>query len=152
MPIFASWLPRTMFPPPMTSPTAAPSVVTWTTSSHSRFIVSKSNPNPLSPASASPDSLMRTRGYLSSVMKKVWEFRRLGVWALYLSPKPPNTQTLKRRSRLAHLEAREPAHLDVLAGLAGHFFHEISDGLLVVADPGLAEQRHVLVERFYLAL
>src|SRR3954466_10131810 len=106
-----------MLPPPMTRPTDAPKRVTPTTSSQRRVIVSKSNPNPLSPASASPDSLIRTRGYLSAV---------------------------KRFSRLADLESREATDLNVLAGLRGHLLHEIADGLLVVPDPRLVEQRDVL--------
>src|SRR5688500_1972245 len=117
MPIFASCVPRTMLPPPMTTPTDAPTRETLQTSSASRSIVSKSNPYPFSPASASPESLISTLGYLSS-----------------------------GRLRLADLKPDEPPHLDVLARFAGQLLHELAYGLLVVAYPGLIEQRDILVE------
>ena len=65
MPCVASWPPRTILPPPITSPSPAPSAVTCWISPASRSIVAKSMPKPLSPASASPLILRRTRGYLS---------------------------------------------------------------------------------------
>src|SRR6185436_17365557 len=114
MPIFASCVPRTMLPPPITTPTDAPSFVTATTSSQRRWTVSKSKPNPFSPARASPDNLIRTRGYLSA-------------------DKPV--------SGLADLEPGEPPHLNVLASLCRHLLHQVTNRSLVIANPRLVQQR-----------
>src|SRR5918992_2092682 len=115
-----------MLPPPMTRATVALIRTTATISSARRLIVSKSKPMPLSPARASPESLTRTRGYLTPAGDS-------------------DTQLLG-----AELEPDEAAHLNVLAGLRRHLLHEIGDGLAGVAHPRLVHERDVLVERLEL--
>src|ERR1051326_2230311 len=117
-----------MLPPPITRPSAAPVPTTETTSSARRLTVSKSYPNPLSPASASPESLSSTRGYFRSLIQD------------------------DRRSRFAQLVADEPADLHVLAGLGRGLLHEVADRLLGIAHPRLVHQRDVFVKRLHLAL
>src|SRR5690348_17851508 len=124
-----------MLPPPITMPSAAPVATTETTSSASRFTVSKSYPNPLSPARASPESLSKTRGYFRSLMNE--------------SSSEVNDPPA---SRFAQLVANEAPHLDVLTRLRGRFFHEIADRLLGIAHPRLVEQRDVFIECLDLAL
>src|SRR2546428_11479371 len=127
-----------MLPPPMTRPTAAPSFTTPTTSSQRRFIVSKSNPNPLSPASASPESFMRTRGYLSVIATTL-----VGLSACRRADKPPSVVL----SRFTHLEPRDATDLHVLSRLTGYLLHEIAHRPLGIAHPGLMHQADVLVVR-----
>src|ERR1043166_7337620 len=128
IPVFERIEPRTMLPPPITRPSAAPVPTTETTSSARRLTVSKSYPNPLSPASASPESLSSTRGYFRSLIQD------------------------DRRSRFAQMVADEPADLHVLAGLGRGLLHEVADRLLGIAHPRLVHQRDVFVKRLHLAL
>src|ERR1700722_3792616 len=137
MPWSASWRPRTMLPPPITMPTSTFKLTTSRISSANRSIVTKSNPRPLPPASASPDSLRRTRGYLTSQPR--------GPLATADSA-PAATSLL-----LAHLEPSEPSHGDLLAHLGREFVHQIGNRLLGIAHPLLVQQGDVLVERLDLA-
>src|SRR5690606_10893753 len=59
-----------------------------------------------------------------------------------------------RRPSLAELVADEPAHHDVLAGLGGHFLHQLTDRLLAfrVLDEHLLHERVVLEELLHLAV
>src|SRR5262249_28314365 len=75
--------------------------------------------NPRSPASASPESLRRTRSYARSATRLL----------------------------VAHLETHEPLDRQPLSALAG----ELSDRLLVVANPRLLEERVLLVQLLDLA-
>src|SRR5215831_18231359 len=138
MPVFDRCEPRTMLPPPITRPTDAPVLNTETTSSASRFTVSKSYPKPLSPAKASPDSFSKTRGYFSSGMRVCSSLVSASEWC------PPDLRS--------QLIPHEPANLDVLARLGRDLFHQIADRLGRVAHPRLVEQRDVLVERLHLPL
>src|SRR3954467_3228264 len=101
----ASCDPRMMLPPPITTPTEAPVSMTPWSSSANLETVSKSNPNPFPPASASPESFSRTRGYLRSAM----------------------------RSDFSQLVTDEATDLDVFAGLGRDFLHEVADTLLRLA-------------------
>src|SRR6476646_8685087 len=101
MPVLDSCEPRTMFPPPITRPTEAPVPNTETTSSARRPTVSKSYPNPLSPANASPDNFTKTRGYFRSGMLVCSSLVFGAAWT-----GGSNSQLIPH----------EPADLDVLAG------------------------------------
>src|SRR3954453_4395058 len=120
MPVFDSSDPRTMLPPPITSPTDAPVSITATTSSARRLTVSKSYPMPFSPARASPESLSRTRGYFRSATRAA--------------------------SLFAELITHEAADLDVLARLRRGLLHEVADRLAAVAYPFLVHEGDVLIE------
>src|SRR5688500_12603111 len=109
----------------ITSPTEAPSFTMSLISVARRFITSKSNPTRLSPARASPESLRRTRWYLSLVKS--------------------------RRLLFAHLESNEAANLDVLAELGRSFLDEIADRFLRLSHPRLVDESDVLVVRLDLA-
>src|SRR4029079_5312477 len=120
MPFWANCAPRTMLPPPITSPTPAPSDVTSLISPAIRLRVSKSNPIPLPPASASPEILSNTREYAGEA---------------------------KELLLLAHLEANEAADLNVLADFGRCFLDQVADRLLRLANPGLIDEAVVLVVR-----
>src|SRR5687768_8934358 len=124
-----------MLPPPITRPTPAPISPTALISLARRLMISKSNVCPLSPASASPESLRRMRLYFS------------GFLSLEYTGKGPDTC-----SRLAELVPDEATDHDVLADLRRRLLHEVADALLRLLDPGLREQRDVLVVRLHLAL
>src|SRR5215831_1896203 len=104
MPFFDSWEPRTMLPPPMTRPTLTPMSATSFTPSQNLLTRSKSKTSPLSPASASPDSLRRTRLYATAVV---------ATGGLLL----------------AHLEAREPTHRQRRPAFLAPLGHELANRL-----------------------
>src|SRR5688572_3622602 len=116
-----------MLPPPMTRPTLTPMSATSLTSSQNRLTRSKSNTDPLSPASASPDSFSRTREYATAV----------AVTGPLL---------------LAHLEPGKAAHRQRRADLLACLSHELANRLRVVAHPRLIEQRVLGVELVHLAV
>src|SRR5829696_597879 len=127
MPFFDSCDPRTMLPPPITRPTLTPMSATSLISSQKRFTRSKSKTSPLSPASASPDSLSSMREYATAV----------AVTGALL---------------LAHLEPREPPHGQRRTRRLARLLDELPDGLGIVTNPGLVEQRVLRVELVDLTL
>src|SRR5687767_10141256 len=110
-----------MLPPPMTRPTPTPMSAMSLISSQNRFTRSKSNTDPLSPASASPDNLSRTREYATAV-------------------------AVTGPSLLTHLEPHEAPDRERRAGFLAGLRHELLDRLRLVTDPFLVEQRVLLVE------
>src|SRR5687768_11395252 len=125
MPFFDSCDPRTMLPPPITRPTLTPMSATSLTSSQNRFTRSKSKTSPLSPASASPDSLSSIREYGTAV----------AVTGPLL---------------LAHLEPREPPECQCRPRRLTRLVDELANPLRVVAHPRLIEERVVLEELVHL--
>src|SRR5215207_7122925 len=125
MPFLDSCEPRTMFPPPITRPTLTPMSATSLISSQNRFTRSKSKTSPLSPASASPDSLRRIREYATAV----------AVTGALL---------------LAHLEPREAPHRQRRPRRLACVIDELTDRLRVIAHPRLIEQRVLRVELVHL--
>src|SRR5918993_2549661 len=127
MPFLDSCHPRTMFPPPITRPTLTPMSTRSLISSQNRFTRSKSKTSPLSPASASPDSLSSMREYATAVVV---------------------TDALL----LAHLEPREAPHDQRGAGFLAGVGHELTNRLRVIANPRLVEQRVLRIELVDLAV
>src|SRR5438128_3101400 len=105
-------------------------------------------PNVFSPSSASPESLRRMRlkaGFLLPGM-----VTGLSVLPAPLGAAPGPAMLphqcdvrlrLGRRARfLAHLEAGEPAHHDILLDEGDLLLDELADSLVRLADEGLLEQ------------
>src|SRR3954470_16765707 len=165
----------------MTSPTLAPILALSLLSVASRCRMLKSKPVPFCPARASPDSFSRTRLYLrdGKWWRLRWNSRLIGR-DLQLQTEgarceqrrdqlrvhnrtsefhPQLRNALAHTSHLlcsqellfAHLEANEPANLDVLPDLRRRFLDQFADGLLRLSHPRLVHQRDVLVVRLDLA-
>src|SRR5687768_1501000 len=114
-----------MLPPPITRPTAAPSFTMSLISVARRFMTSKSNPTRLSPARASPESLSRTRWYLSFAKCRPATLRPSGT---------------ARSGEPGCARRAWPKLPD-----------EIADGFLRLSHPRLVDEGDVLVVRLDLA-
>src|SRR5688500_17094470 len=130
-------VPRTMLPPPITSPSATPISCTARISSVSRCTTGGLMPKPCSPASASPLILSSTRRYLTAGAPSAAAGERGASAAPGCAP----SATL-----LAQREAGEPANLDLLAGLGGDLGDQLPHRLVRVLDERLLQQRLLAVE------
>src|SRR5690606_32531942 len=141
MPSFEAMAPRTMFPPPITTPSDTPISTTDRISSVSWSTTDGSMPNPRFPASASPDSLSRT----------LW-FRSSSPSELMCSPRLLADGMGPASGRLAHLEPREACHCDLLTRPGRDLGDQLLDGLVRILHEGLRQQRALLEEALQLAL
>src|SRR5688572_18470752 len=105
MPCSLAFVPRTMLPPPITSPTSAPISCSDWISSVSRSTTGGEMPKPCSPARASPLSLSTMRRYFRSA------------------------PFMTGRSLAQHVTS-EPAHHDVFARLPRYFRDQLLHSLI----------------------
>src|SRR3954452_13270108 len=123
MPRWLAARPRMMLPPPATMPSWMPRSCTSRTSSAMAETTFSSMPKGWLPISASPESLSRTR------LKAGW-FISSADLRRYLGREVARPLL----DALAELEAREAAHLDVLADLRHLGGDEVADRLVGVLD------------------
>src|SRR4051812_46471708 len=132
MPCRLSEVPRTILPPPITTPSETPMWWTALISSVRRSTTEGSMPKPRFPASASPESFSMTRPYLRGSVISSPVVGSGFPHLFQLRQHPQRTDQPARRvafpSGLSDLEADEARHRHLLAGLRGHALDQLADG------------------------